>query len=169
MDMCVDCAKGAIIGIKKYFKNRSVAGIVIMLIVFLIIPGISALFGLDDGIHIPITGYLFQSTLSINIWTFSALAALGIAGIIQIMIICYFLGFTKKISFETGIQYRADYTVKGDNIFYASATQIQKGRSDSAVKGGLVIVELFISILSGPVFFLHGLYTLRKLSSYVKK
>lgn len=166
--MCVECAKGAIVGIKRYFRIRSMVGVGFMVLVFLIIPGLNALLSLNDVIRIPISiGYLYQGYMSINIWSFSAINALGIFGIVQVMIICYFLGFTKKVNFETGIQYKVDYSVKSDEIFYASAAQLQKGRSDSATRGGLVVVELAISLFTGPFFFAHGLYTLRKLSNYI--
>ena len=167
--MCVDCAKGAVNGLKKYFRKRSIVGICFILAVLLIIPGITALFGLYDGIRIPIrVGYLWQGYMSIALWGFGDVAALRLFGIIWAMAICYILAFTRKINFDAGLlQYKVDYSVKGDEIFYASAAQIQKGRSDSATRGGLIVIELLFSIFTGPFFFIHGLYTLRKLSNYI--
>ena len=167
--MCVDCANGAVNGLMKYFKNRSIVGICFILTILLIIPAINALFGLHDGVRIPIRiGYLWQGYMSIALWDFGDIAALGFFGIIWAMAICYLLAFTRKINFDAGLlQYKVDYSVKGDEIFYASAAQIQKGRSDSATRGGLIVIELLFSIFTGPFFFMHGLYTLRKLLTYI--
>ena len=167
--MCIDCAKGAVHGLKKYFKKRSIVGVCFILAVLLIVPAINVLLGLYDGIRIPIRiGYLWQGYMSIYPWDFGAIATLGIFGIIQVMLICYFLAFTRKINFDAGLlQYKVDYSVKGDEIMYASAAQIQKGRSDSATRGGLIVIELLFSIFTGPFFFIHGLYTLRRLSNYI--
>jgi len=167
--MCIDCARGAVNGLKKYFKKRSIVGACFILAVLLIIPGINVLFGLYDGIRIPIrVGYLWQGYMSIDLWDFGMITTLGVVGIVQVMLICYFLAFMRKINFDAGLlQYKVDYSVKGDEIFYASAAQIQKGRSDSATRGGLIVVELLFSIFTGPFFFIHGLYTLRKLSNYI--
>ena len=167
--MCTDCAKGAVNGLKKYFKKRSIVGVCFTLTILLVIPAINVLLGLHDAIHIPIRiGYLWQGYMSIALWDFGMVAALGLFGIIWVMVICYLLAFTRKINFDAGLlQYKVDYSVKGDEIFYASAAQIQKGRSDSATRGGLIVIELLFSIFTGPFYFIHGLYTLRKLSTYI--
>ena len=139
--------------------------------VLLLVPLLNDLLGLGGEIRIPIPfGALFLGYLIFNVWNFENIAALGALGVLGLILACYLAAFTRKISFEdgAGLRYTFNYSVKADNIFHSSYGAMHKGRSDSAARGGMFLIELLVSMVSGPFFFAHGLYTLRKLSNYTE-
>jgi len=160
--ICLDCAHLTIAAIKRFFKVRTVLGIVFAATIFLLIPSLTTLMGLDRIVVIP----AYHGSVGMAFaWTFASIYALGTVQIILGVIFCYLLGFSGRIRFESGVVFSYDPMIHSTNV---SHTAKRGGALDSMANSGAFIAELFVSLISGPFFFIHGLYKLRQLSVYIK-
>jgi len=167
--ICRDCAELAVSGIKRFLKVRSFIGASFILAVFLLIPAVNALLGFGEIILIPINNGL----IVIDVWTFDDVAALRVGGFILLMMICFFLAFIKRVNFESISELLKDKLEdksKDDyRIYTVTVDSSRIGSFDGAGRIGVLLIELLISFISGPFFFIHGFYKLRQLSIYIKE
>jgi len=168
--ICRDCAELSIAGYKKMFRLRSIIGVAIIGFVFLFVPLLNQSLSLNNVVAIPLGNF----SLTANIWSFERIALVGVIGVIYLIVLCYLLAFARKVKLETLSGY---FRSKLDSRGIVSTqgvvqTGVAMGRfggsPDAYGRIGITVIEIFASIISGPFFFAHGLYTLRKLSAYVK-
>jgi len=173
--ICRDCAEFSVMRYRKIFRVRSIIGGVIISFVCFFIPLLNHILGLDDVVVIP-----FHLPLQINIWSFNSIVSLGFIGIIFLIILCYLLAFARKVKLETISGYfQQKLDSRGRDISAVSQaiqTDTVPGGGvgvaptpDAFGRVGVVVVELFISFMSGPFFFVHGVYKYRQLAAYIRE
>jgi len=165
-DLCIDCASGVLAGIKKSFKIRAVFGVLCIVVVFVFIHYMRVnAFEYGEGvlrvIQVPtVFGYMtYRPAAFENIMGFS------LAQQIMLGVIVFTLPFLRRIRFGMdSYQTFGKQEVTGGNV--ASHPMVFHGRGHGD-RMGILISELFLSVISGPYYFMHGLVTMWKMSRYV--
>ena len=170
--ICKDCAKLSVMSYKKMFRSRSILGGLIISFVLLFVPLLNQALNLNDVVVIP-----FHSPLSISIWSFDTVASIGFIGIIGLVTLCYFLAFAGRVKFENIFGFfQQKLDSRGQDIG-ASAQALQVNGTvgrfgaspDVYGRVGITIIELFISFISGPFFFVYGIYRHRQLTIFIRE
>ena len=168
--ICRDCAELSVMRYRKMFRVRSIIGGLIISFVLLLIPLLNHILGLNDVIVIP-----FHLPLSISIWSFNTINSIGFIGVIGLITLCYFLAFAGKVKFENIFGFFQQKLNSRGHDIGASAQALQVNGTvgrfgaspDVYGRVGITIIELFISFMSGPFFFVHGVYKYRQLAAYI--
>jgi len=116
----------------------------------------------------------FGGYFTYNMRTYNAIINVPLAEQIHLGVLFFLIPFAKRVRFGVGISYslatnfndvkERDKSHASDHP-YVIAARSSRGGADRA---GLLFCELFISAISGPVFFIHRIYTLIRLSAYIK-
>ncbi|MCL2565128.1 MAG: M56 family metallopeptidase [Defluviitaleaceae bacterium] len=155
--ICRDCAEIRVLGYSKMFRFRSIIGGVIIGFVFLFAPFLNQVLGL-------------------SIWPFDSIVSIGFIGVIPLIILCYLLPFARKVKLETIMGYfQQKLDSRGEDIgSLALGIQPDSARGrfgaspDVYGRVGITVIELFASFISGPFFFVYGIYKYRQLTAYIK-
>ena len=167
--LCKSCAELRVAKYKKIFRFRSIIGGAIIGFLLLFLPLMNQIFALNDLVVIS----LGNLALPINIWSFERIASIGFIGIIYLIILCYLLAFARKVKLETIFSYfQQKLDNRGQDI--GGPAQVLTGARfgaspDAYGRVGVTVIELFVSLISGPFFFVHGIYKYRQLSAYISE
>ena len=166
-DLCPDCANGVFTGIRKSFKIRSVFGILCAVAAFVFIHYIRVnAFEYGEGvlrmIHVPtVFGYMtYRPAAFENImrFTFAQYVLLGV--------VVFTLPFLRRVRFGMDSYHTfGKQEVTGGNV--SSHPMVFHGRGQGD-RMGVLISELFLSLISGPYYFVHGLVTMWRMRRYTR-
>ena len=165
-DLCLDCANGILTEIRKSFKIRAVLGVLCVIVVFAFIHYMRMnAFEYGEGvlrmIHVPtVFGYMtYRPAAFDNIMGFS------IAQQIMLAVLVFTLPFLRRVRFGMDSYHTfGKQEVTGGNV--ASHPMVFHGRGQGD-RMGILIAELFMSLVSGPYFFVHGLVAMWRMGRYV--
>jgi len=172
--ICLDCAQKAVAGIKQSIKIRVVIGMFLMAVLFVLIHYLRVnSFEYGTPPLSVMRSPAFGGYLTYNVRTFNGLINTSLFRQILLGILFFLIPFAKRVRFGVGNYYalatnfndtkERDKSHASDHP-YVIAARSARGGADRA---GLLFCELFLSAISGPVFFVHRIYTLVKLSSYL--
>ncbi len=137
MGLCGYCATRELEDTKKYFLRSAIGGTVFFLIVFTVISLIKANY---QGLSEFYAGYIVGSAVVSSIANVSARTQ------IIVYLICFIIPFGRYVKYKASA---------ADNVEFG-------GDAGSAV----VMIELLISLVSGPFCIVLNIYKLIKLSKY---
>jgi len=165
-ELCIDCASGVLAGIRKSFKIRSVLGVLCIIAVFVFIHYMRVnAFEYGEGvlrvIRVPtVFGYMtYRPAAFSNIMGFTFVQQVILAAVV------FTLPFLRRVRFGMdSYQTFGKQEVTGGNMTSHPMVFHGRGHGD---RMGVLISELFLSVVSGPYYFVHGLGVMRKMGRYV--
>lgn len=168
---CTLCARGVIEGIKKSFVIRGVLGIICIAAVFMFIHHmrLNALeydHGFMSEMHVPI---MFGRYITYRMDTFNAIMNFTIAQQVTLAALVFMMPFARRVRFGMDSYYTFSRQYSSNAHASDHPYLIQGGDTRGNMdRLGMLISELFISVISGPFFFVHGTITIARISSYAK-
>jgi len=165
-DLCLDCAQNIFTRLRKSFRIRTVLGVLCVILVFLFIQYMRMnAFEYGEGvfrtIHVPtVFGYMTYRPA-----TFANIMGFSFAQQIMLGVLVFTVPFLRRVRFGMDSYHTfGKQEITGGNA--SSHPMVFHGRGQGD-RMGMLIAELFMSIVSGPYFFVHGLVTMWKMGRYI--
>ena len=164
--LCIDCAKNIISGIMKSFRIRAVLGVICIAAVFMFIHYMRLnAFEYGEGvlrvIRVPV---VFGRYLTYRPAAFENIMNFTLAQQIMLAVLVFTAPFAKRVRFGMD-GYQTFSTQNAPNASTSSHPMVFHGRGYSD-RFGAWLSEMFLTIISGPYFFVHGLVTTARLMRY---
>jgi len=162
---CADCALLEIKKMKRRIRVSAIIGAALVAMVFSAVYYARVTsFELDGNIFVPV----FFGYLSYNSHAFSALIYPEPLYSLLFALLCFFAPFADRVNlqYETHRNQAELDLYKSEPLTGRMVASSGTHRMDSA---GVFMVEILLSIISGPLFFVYRPIKILQLSNYVKK
>jgi len=164
--LCIDCAQNIFSRLKKSFKLRAVLGVICIVALFAFIHYMRQnAFEYGEGvlrvIRVPtVLGYMTYRPAA-----FENIMAFTFAQQIMLGILAFTAPFLKRVRF--GMDAYGTFSKQetpGGGVGNHPMVYHGRGQGD---RMGMLIAELFLSLVSGPYFFVHGMVIMWRMGRYV--